>query len=63
MVEVPLDEVVDVIPVWNPLVSACRAVHVSLRVLAAVMVRRAPRGMLGADLKHVVVHVIAMHVM
>jgi len=63
MMQVPVDQVVRVIPVRNPLVSARRAVDVPLRMLPTVVARCAVRRILGADLKHVIVHVIAMHVM
>jgi hypothetical protein len=49
--------------VRNPFVAARRAVDVSLRVAAAI-VRGCTRGrILGADLKHVIVHMIAVHMM
>ena len=55
MVQVTVDEVVDVIPVRDRLVSAVRTVDVVVAVGAAV-VGRATRGMRGVDLERVLFH-------
>jgi len=63
MVQVPVHEVVDVIPVGDPFVRTRRTVDVSLRMAAAIVRGRAGGRILGADLKHVIVHMIAVHMM
>jgi hypothetical protein len=51
------DEVVDVITVWNGLVTAALAVNVAAVVLGAVMFGRAAVRVLAVDLEHVLVDV------
>jgi len=63
MVQVPFHKVVDMIIVGNPFVAARRAVDVPLRVPAAIVRGCASGGILCADLKHVIVYVIAVHMM
>jgi len=62
-VQVVLDEVIHVIPMGHPLVATRRAVHVPLLMIPAVVLGCAGGGILGADLQHVIVDVIAVHVM
>lgn len=63
MVQVPIHKVVNMIIVGNPFVAARRAVDVSLRVAAAIVRGCTRGGILCANLKHVIVHVIAVHMM
>jgi len=59
----PVHKIVDVVSVGNAFVLTRRTVNVSLLMAAAVVRWRAGGWMLGADLEHVVVHVVAVYVM
>ena len=60
MMQVPVHQVVDMIPVWNSRVTALRPVPVLCFVRGALVVRRAGRGMRIRDFQNMFVHVIAM---
>lgn len=63
MMEVPVDEVVDVVPMRNGLVSATRSMLVTGVVTRAGMIRSAGGGIGRADLEHMLVDVIAVRLM
>jgi hypothetical protein len=63
MVQMAVDQVIDVIPVRNRLVSAVRSVHVTGFVAAALMRRRALIGVARSHRNDVLVDVVAMWVM
>ena len=62
VVQVTIDEVVYVIAMKNHLVAAARAVDVIRVMTRAMMLRRAPVGVLFADLKRVLVAVTLVRV-
>jgi len=63
MVKVAVDEIVDVVTVWNGLVTATRSMNVTGIMSAAAMRRRAAIGILIAHRDHVLVDMITMQVM
>jgi hypothetical protein len=63
MMQVPGDEVVDVVAVRDGVVSAVRPMRVVLGMLAAVVLRRAAVRILRVNGEAVIVHVIAVHKM
>ena len=63
MVQMAVDQVIDVIPVRNRLVSAVRSVHVTGFVAAALMRRRALIGVARRHRNDVLVDVVAVWVM
>lgn len=62
MVQVSRDQVIDMIPVWDPLVSATRPVHMVLCVTAAGMLGGAVPGVRCGDGQDVIVDVVTMNV-
>ena len=60
VVQMPVDEVVDVVAVGDRLVPAVRAVHVVGRVAGAGMPGAAAVGVALVDAEDVIVHVIAV---
>jgi hypothetical protein len=60
VVQVAVNEIVDVVPVWDGLVSAAGAVLVVGLVTAAVMIGSAAGGVYVADLDGVLVDVISV---
>ena len=63
VMQVPVDQVVDMVAVRHRLVTAARAMLVVLVVASADMVGRAGAGIVGAHLDRVLVNVIAVRVM
>jgi hypothetical protein len=63
MMQVPADQVVDVIAMRHGFMPAARAVNVVGGMGGALMLRRAGRRVGRADLDDVLIDVIAMHVM
>ena len=63
MVQVPADEVVDVVAVRNLLVTAAGLMHVRSPMLAAGVLGRAVRRIGRADLQDMLVNVVAVRVM
>jgi hypothetical protein len=63
MMQVTVDKVVDVIAVWYRFVSTARPVHVACIMSAAIVVRRTLIRVFRADLKFVLVDMIAMRMM
>src|SRR5258708_35234058 len=63
MVQVTLHHVIDVIPVWHPVVAAVCPVHMVLWMMTAVMLGCAVRGVRCANRQDMVINVIAMDVM
>jgi len=60
VVEMPIDQVIDVVAVWHRLVAALRAVQMILDVSAARMIRRADYRIAGIDGERMFVHVVAV---
>ncbi|OJU27739.1 MAG: hypothetical protein BGN89_09950 [Alphaproteobacteria bacterium 64-6] len=63
MVQVAFDEVVNMITMRHGFVSAAGPMHMIRCVPGAAMVRRAPVGILVRDFDHVLIDVVAVHVM
>lgn len=63
MMQVPVDQIVDVVAVRHSLMSAAWAVLVGGVVACAVVARRAGVGVCGGHLDPVLVDVVAVHVM
>ncbi len=63
MMQVPGDQEVDVIAMWDCLVATTWAVNMSFFVFAAVMTRRAGSGVLLADRNDVLRHLAACFLM
>jgi hypothetical protein len=63
MVEMPVDQVVNVIAVGNLLMPAVGAADVSLIVPTAVMIGRAAVRIRDIDFQHVIFNLIAAHVL
>jgi hypothetical protein len=61
MVQMAIDEIIDMIGVWDALVSAARSMDVMRVMLATRMRRCAGRPVRRADFKDVFINVIAMH--
>jgi len=59
---VPGHDVVHMVAVRDGLVAAIGAVFVVLRMPAALVLGRTPRGIRGVDREAVIVHVVAVHV-
>ena len=58
-----VDQVIDVVAVRHRFVPAARPVHMAVGVAGAVVLRRAAVRVGGADRDHVLVDMVAMHVM
>jgi hypothetical protein len=62
MVEVPANQIIDVIGVRNRLVPAARSVYVAALSVCALLLRRALYGVACVGLEAVLVHMIAVNV-
>jgi hypothetical protein len=60
VVQVPIHQVIDMVPVWNPVVAAVRGVHMVLWVLIAVMLRCTVRGVRCAYRQNMVINMVAV---
>lgn len=63
MMQVPIHQVIDMIPVRNPVVAAVRPVNMVLWVLIAVMLRCTVRGVCCADRQNMVINMVAVNMM
>jgi hypothetical protein len=63
VMQVIADEIVDVVSVGHGFMTAARPVDVIRSMSATMMVGRAARGIVGADFQHVLIHMIAVHMM
>ncbi len=62
MMQMPIDQIVDVIAMRNRLVSATGTMHMTRRMTRARVLRRAGIRVLRRDVDRVLVHVSGMHV-
>ena len=62
MVQMSIDDVVDMVAMWNRFVTAAGPVHVVGLMGAAGVIGRAPRGVVAPLTERMFVHVVAMHV-
>jgi hypothetical protein len=60
MVQMTVDKIIDVVAMWNRLVTAPGAMNVARRMSTAVVAWRALVGIFRADFERVLVYVIAM---
>lgn len=62
MVQMTVDQIVDVVAVRHRFVAAARPVHMTGAMAGTVMLRRAAVRVGGADGDHVLIDMVAMHV-
>ena len=63
MVEMAVDEIINMIAMRHALVTAARTVHVSALMPLARVIGRAIRPILAAAFQHMLINVIAVHMM
>ena len=62
VVQVPIDEVVDMVPMWDRFMPTARTMNVALLMASAAVIRRAGGGVLFCHLELVFIHMVSMHV-